>query len=65
MTKCKNCGHNSHCGIPLMKEFRPEGKGIQVKIFGGELPSNCTLIPESHSYITFKMECNDSTSLRE
>lgn len=42
-----------------------EGKGIHVKVYGGELPSNCTLIPESHSYITFKMECNDSTSLRE
>ena len=36
-----------------------EGKGIQVKIFGGDLPSNCTLIPESHSYITYKMECKN------
>ncbi len=22
MSKCKNCGHDSHCGIPLMKDFR-------------------------------------------
>ena len=22
MAYCKNCGHESHCGVPLMKEFR-------------------------------------------
>ena len=22
MSNCKNCGHDSHCGIPLMKDFR-------------------------------------------
>jgi hypothetical protein len=22
MTHCLNCGHESHCGAPLMKEFR-------------------------------------------
>ena len=32
MYKCKNCGHDSHCGTRLMKEFRrtydhgPEGQ---------------------------------------
>ncbi len=20
MYKCKNCGHDSHCGVPLMKD---------------------------------------------
>ena len=24
MTKCRNCGHDSHCGVPLMKDFRRE-----------------------------------------
>ena len=38
MTKCKNCGHDSHCGIPLMEEFRrerynkgPEGQVVVCK----------------------------------
>lgn len=22
MTYCKNCGNESHCGVPLQKEFR-------------------------------------------
>ena len=22
MVYCKNCDHESHCGVPLMKEFR-------------------------------------------
>ena len=22
MVYCKNCGNESHCGVPLMKEFR-------------------------------------------
>ena len=22
MAKCRNCGHDSHCGVPLMKEVR-------------------------------------------
>ena len=22
MVYCKNCGHESHCGVPLTKEFR-------------------------------------------
>ena len=22
MTTCKNCGHSSHCGIPLIKDVR-------------------------------------------
>ena len=22
VTYCKNCGHASHCGVPLQKEFR-------------------------------------------
>jgi hypothetical protein len=21
MTNCKNCGHESHCGVPLRKKF--------------------------------------------
>tara|TARA_Y100001963_G_scaffold158433_1_gene258054 strand:+ start:10296 stop:10490 length:195 start_codon:yes stop_codon:yes gene_type:complete len=32
MDKCRNCGHDSHCGVPLYKDFRPEGKGIQGQI---------------------------------
>jgi len=24
MTKCRNCGHDSHCEVPLMKDFRRE-----------------------------------------
>ena len=22
MTKCRNCGHDSHCGVPLVKDIR-------------------------------------------
>ena len=33
---CKNCGHESHCGVPLYKDFRrePYNQGIegQVKV---------------------------------
>ena len=36
-----------------------EGKGIHVKVYGGELPSNCTLIPKSVSYIRYEMECKN------
>jgi hypothetical protein len=25
MVYCKNCGYESHCGVPLMKEFRGQG----------------------------------------
>ncbi len=32
MINCQNCGHESHCGVPLWKEFRPPGKGIQGQI---------------------------------
>ena len=24
MSSCKNCGHESHCGVPLYKDFRRE-----------------------------------------
>ncbi len=32
---------------------------VWVKVFGGEIPRNCTLIPESHSYLSYSMKCND------
>ena len=34
-------------------------KGIVTIVHGGDLPEGCKLIPESHSYITFTMECKD------
>lgn len=36
-----------------------EGRGIKVKVYGGDLPSNCTLIKKSNSYITYEMECKN------
>ena len=40
MTKCKNCGHDSHCGVPLMKDFRrePYNHGTEGQI---EVCKNC------------------------
>ena len=32
MTCCRNCGHESHCGIILVKEFITEGKDIKEEI---------------------------------
>ena len=34
MICCKNCGHESHCGIKLMKDFRGHtgNSGIQGQI---------------------------------
>ena len=28
--KCNNCGHNSHCGTPLIKEVDKENGPIEV-----------------------------------
>jgi hypothetical protein len=39
MTTCKNCGHESHCGVTLTKEFRKErDKGPEGSI---EVCKNC------------------------
>ncbi len=34
MNNCINCGHESHCGVPLRKEFRryPYNKGPEGMI---------------------------------
>jgi len=32
MIYCRNCGHESHCGITLVKEFTTEGKDIKEEI---------------------------------
>jgi hypothetical protein len=34
MIECQNCGHESHCGVPLMKDFRrePYNHGIEGQI---------------------------------
>ena len=31
---CKNCGHESHCGVPLYKDFRrePYDHGVEGQI---------------------------------
>ena len=39
MTTCKNCGHESHCGVTLTKEFRKQrDKGPEGSI---EVCKNC------------------------
>jgi hypothetical protein len=40
MTKCRNCGHDSHCGVPFQKEFRGQSGtgGIEGMI---EVCKNC------------------------
>ena len=40
MSHCQNCGHESHCGVPLRKEFRrpPYNKGPEGQI---EVCKNC------------------------
>ena len=30
MTRCKNCGHESHCGVPLRKDVDRSGTEIEV-----------------------------------
>ena len=30
MFKCKNCGHESHCGVPLRKDVDRSGTEIEV-----------------------------------
>jgi hypothetical protein len=30
MPKCKNCGHDSHCGIVLSKTIDNEDKSIEI-----------------------------------
>ena len=30
MIKCKNCGHESHCGVPLRKDVDRSGTEIEV-----------------------------------
>ena len=32
MINCRNCGHESHCGITLRKEFTTEDKDIKQEI---------------------------------
>ena len=34
MTDCRNCGHKSHCGTKIMKDFRrkPYSHGIEGQI---------------------------------
>ena len=40
MSSCKNCGHDSHCGISLYKDFRrePYNHGTEGQI---EVCRNC------------------------
>jgi len=40
MIKCNNCGHDSHCGVSLRKEFRrePYSHGIEGQV---EVCKNC------------------------
>ena len=40
MSKCRNCGHDSHCGVPFQKEFRGQSGtgGIEGMI---EVCKNC------------------------
>lgn len=46
MTSCQNCGHESHCGTPLWKEYRraydhgPEGQYEACKVCRCERCSN-------------------------
>jgi len=34
MANCKNCGYESHCGVPLMKDFTrsPYSHGVEGQI---------------------------------
>jgi len=32
---------------------------VKTTVHGGDIPSNCRLIPKSHSYITYEMECKE------
>ena len=32
---------------------------VTVEVHGGNLPTNCVLIPEEHSYTTYKMQCTE------
>ena len=42
MTKCKNCGHNSHCGVSYMKEETNElGESHQVEVCKNCRCNNC------------------------
>jgi len=36
-----------------------ENDTISVHVAGGDIPSNCRLIPIPHSYITYEMKCED------
>ena len=38
MTYCQNCGHESHCGIPLLREERNYKKELLGQI---EVCKNC------------------------
>ena len=33
MTKCKNCGHDSHCGVPCWREEKDyNGETYQIEV---------------------------------
>jgi hypothetical protein len=50
MNKCQNCGHDSHCGSRLMKDYRrePYSHGIEGGI-----------------EVCRKCRCNDCTEMKE
>ncbi len=39
--------------------YTTENDVIRTTVYGGDIPTNCRLIPESHSYITYTMECGE------
>ena len=45
MSNCKNCGHDSHCGVSLKKDHRTVRHGIegQIEICKKCLCSNCEI----------------------
>jgi len=50
MLYCKNCGHESHCGIPLKKEMW-DGERLPIEI---EICKSCSC-----------SECNNSLSKKK
>ena len=63
MINCKNCGHESHCGVPLYKEFRrePYNHGIEGQT---EVCRNCRceLCEDKVSETTPKAWADSSTT---